>query len=182
MFDQGCARISRAAAKAVAEKLGIYGQMPSVFQARIGGAKGIWMVDALSEAHQGTARDYWIEITDSQVKFESYLSTDPAHLTFEVLSMSKPLSSATLNFQFIPILAECGVPGEVFERLLKKDLQRKVSELEGAMESGLALRKWIQDNGSILADGNQSKVLEMTGGLPAMRAARITWFVEVCHC
>ena len=140
------------------------------------------MVDALSEAHQGTTRDYWIEITDSQVKFESYTLNEPAHLTFEVLSMSKPLSSATLNFQFMPILAECGVPGEVFERLLKEDLQREVFELEGAMESGLALRKWIQDNGSVIAKRSQSEALEMTGGLPTTLGARITWFVEVFHC
>ena len=139
------------------------------------------MVDALSEVYKGTDRDFWIEVTDSQVKFESYLSDDSAHLTFEVLSMSKPLSSAALNFQFIPILAECGVPGEVFERLLRDDLQREVSELEGAMDSGLALRTWIQDHGSVGAERSQSEALEMTGGLPTTRAARITWFVEVCH-
>lgn len=43
-MSDGCARISMSAAKRISERLGLL-NVPSVFQGRIAGAKGVWMVD-----------------------------------------------------------------------------------------------------------------------------------------
>ena len=185
VMNDGCARISRAAAIDITEVLGL-DTMPSVFQGRIGGAKGVWMVDATNESlpsnQQGNG--YWIEITDSQLKFEGHptdnLFPDRERVTFEVQNWSKKLSAATLNYQLIPILEDRGVPGEVFKRLLEEDLTAKVGELEVAMDSALALRKWNQDNNSMVGERLNNNGIEMLGGLPDSLAEKINWFVEVC--
>ena len=186
VMNDGCARISRAAAIDITEVLGL-DTMPSAFQGRIGGAKGMWMVDALNESlpsnQQGNG--YWIEITDSQLKFEGHpsdnLFPDRERVTFEVQSWSKKLSAASLNYQLIPILEDRGVPGEVFKRLLEEDLTAKVGELEVAMDSALALRKWNQDNNSIVEERLNNNGIDMLGGLPDSLAEKINWFVEVCE-
>ncbi|MCJ1473561.1 hypothetical protein MMC13_002212 [Lambiella insularis] len=178
VMNDGCARISRGAAFAIANMLGLTGQMPSVYQGRLGGAKGIWMVDALDEKVIDSDRETWIEITDSQLKFNGHSNTDYAMLTFEVSAYSRPLSSAALNYQLMPILIERGVPGNVFERLLEADLTAKVEDLEMAMNSGLALRKWNQENSSIAGQRVQSSSVEMLGGLPHSLAEKINCFVE----
>lgn len=182
VMNDGCARISRRAAKDIAEMLGL-DHVPSVFQGRIGGAKGIWMVDALDESLPRNDRGYWIEITDSQLKFEGDPKDnwfpDPERVTFEVQSYSRKLSTAALNFQLMPILEDRGVPYTVFKRLLEEDLTAKVGELEVAMDSALALRKWNQDNNSVTEERLTNKGIEMVGGIPDSLAEKINWFVEV---
>lgn len=163
--------------------LGVYGPAPSAFQGRIGGAKGMWMVDPLSETCNGSDRDYWIEITDSQLKFECHpidvYDPDPARVTFEVQSIPRSLSATTLNYQLIPILIDRGVPSEVFEKLLEDDLTAKVSELEIAMDTGLALRKWTQENSSVAAERRNHGSVDWMGGMPNSLTEKINWFVEV---
>lgn len=179
---QGCSRISRAAALAVAEMLGL-DHVPSVFQGRIGGAKGIWMVDCLDETPSKHGRNFWIEITDSQLKFNGQnldaLNPDPARVTFEVNKYSKKLSPTFLNFQLMPILAAGGVPDTVFVRLLEEDLSARVGDMEVAMDTGLSLRKWNQENNPVTDERSRYGGIEMTGGLPDSNAEKINWFVEV---
>ncbi|KAL8793338.1 MAG: hypothetical protein Q9195_004115 [Heterodermia aff. obscurata] len=185
VMNDGCARISRAAARDITEALGL-DTVPSAFQGRIGGAKGMWMLDPLDESLPNNLRGnrYWIEITDSQLKFEGHpidnLFPDRERVTFEVQAYSRKLSTASLNFQLMPILEDRGVPYEVFERLLEEDLTAKVGELEVAMDSALALRKWNQDNNSTVEERLSNKGIDMLGGLPDSLAEKINWFVEVC--
>ena len=185
VMNDGCARISRSAARRIAEILGL-DSVPSVFQGRISGAKGLWMIDALDESLPDRPGGHWIEITDSQLKFESdpmdKLYPDPERVTFEVHSYSKRLSTADLNFQLMPILEDRGVPYSVFKRLLEEDLTAKVAELETAMGSPLALRKWNQDNNSVTEERLVNKGIDMLGGIPDSLAEKINWFVEVSRC
>lgn len=180
VMNDGCARISRKAAKDIASRLGT-DYVPCVFQGRIAGAKGIWMVDALDESIPN-GRGYWIEITDSQLKFEGHncdqWAPDPKRVTFEVQSFSKKLSAASLNFQLIPILEDRGVPYEVFKRLLEEDLTSRISELGDAMQSPLDIRIWNQENNSVTEERIQNNGIEMVGGLPLSLAEKINWFVE----
>ena len=167
----------------IAQKLGLEGYPPCVYQGRIGGAKGMWMIDALGENVPYDDPDFWIEVTDSQLKFEPHRSDalfpDPARVTFEVNAWSKPLSQASLNFQLIPILTAQGVKDEVFMHLLEEDLTARVSELQAAMENGLSLRLWNQDNNSTIGERAHTGKIEMLGGLPKSLGERINWFVEV---
>ncbi|KAL8905139.1 MAG: hypothetical protein Q9171_006787 [Xanthocarpia ochracea] len=180
VMNDGCARISRAAAKAITEMMHLE-YTPSIFQGRIAGAKGVWMIDALDE-YSGTPKgDFWIEITDSQLKFESdpmdNLYPDSQRVKFEVHSFSKPLREANLNFQLMTILTECKVPSKVFCDLLEADLTGKVAELEAAMESGLAIRKWNQEVNPVSSE-RISHGVEMQGGMPSTLPEKINWFVE----
>ena len=181
VMNDGCARISKAAVLGIAQMLNL-SQAPCVFQGRIGGAKGVWMVDPLSERLPQNSRGYWIEITDSQLKFEGHpadkVFPDPARTTFEVHSWAKTLIPASLNFQLIPILFDRGVPLQVFITLLEEDLTAKGGELEAAMDSGIALRKWNQDKYSVSEERARNNGIEMMGGLPGSLTERINWFVE----
>lgn len=141
------------------------------------------MVDVLDESLPKSNRNWWIEITDSQLKFKPQIidSYDPParRVTFDVHSYSKKLSTAKINFQLVPILAHQGVPRQVFEHLLEKDLKTKVEALKGAMGDGLALRKWNQDTNPVVGERLLSNGIEMQGGLPKTRTEKINWFVEV---
>ncbi len=167
---------------AIAKILGL-SQYPSVYQGRIGGAKGVWMVDALDEVWPQSPRNFWIEITDSQLKFKSHqidaIYPDPARVTFEVHSISKPLLPASLNFQLMPILAHQGVPKGEFERLLKEDLTAKLDELGAATENALELRKWNQDNNPVRSGLVMQDGIQLQGGLPCVSVEKINWFIDV---
>lgn len=142
------------------------------------------MVDSLDETPSPHGRNYWIEITDSQLKFEGhardeYLLPDPARVTFEVNAWPKKLYSSSLNYQLLPILVDRGVPPNVFEVLLDQDLTARVGELQLAMDSGLALRKWNQEINPVTEERARYGGIEMQGGLPLSSAETINWFTEV---
>lgn len=140
------------------------------------------MVDALDEVWPQSSRNFWIEITESQLKFEKHqhdaIYPDPARVTFEVHSHSKSLSSASLNFQLMPILAHQGVPKGEFQRLLEEDITAKVDQVDAATDSPLSLRKWNQDNNLASETGRQDRI-QMQGGLPCLNVERINWFIDV---
>ena len=160
--------------------LGLGGPSPSVFQGRIAGAKGIWMVDPLGETINSINPDFWIEITESQSKFECYPDNlDHSMLTFDVNQFSTPLKPAKLNYELMPILINRGVPCQVFEKLIEEDLTTRVQELEDAMSSPLLLRKWIQEKFSVKSQRRSHGFVEMIGGVPDLLAEKIIWFVEV---
>ena len=142
------------------------------------------MIDPLDETPRAlNDRNYWIEITDSQLKFESHnidaRYPDAARVTFEVNDYPKKLTPSHLNFQLLPILENRGVPAKVFIDLLEQDLTARVAEMEVAMDSGLALRKWNQTNNPVTEERAQYGGIEMQGGLPQSTAEKINWFVEV---
>ena len=181
IMNDGCGRMSKAAALAISTMFGLSNN-PCAFQGRIAGAKGVWIVDTLGETLPNGRRGYWIEIIDSQLKFKGHPSDsvfpDSARTTFDVHSWANTLKPTSLKFQLIPILLDRGVPREVFMTLLEEDLTEKVKDLELAMESGTALRKWNQDNFPVLQDRVKNKGIEWMGGLPDSSAEKINWFVE----
>lgn len=144
------------------------------------------MVDTLEETPLQLTRvdgkTYWIEITDSQLKFAPHSidtwSPDTARVTFEVNKYSNKLSSGFLNFQLMPILEKGGVPSDVFKDLLREDLSSRIGELEVAMEDGLSMRKWNQDKNSVAGERVAFGGIEMLGALPESRAEKINWFLE----
>ena len=142
------------------------------------------MVDAINEDPRVSERKFWIEITDSQLKFEGHLNDksyhpDPPRVTFEVHDQSAPVSSSSLNLQLLPILIDRGVPAVELARLLEEDLTEKVANLEAAMDSRVALRKWNQDNNSVTGDRVRLGAVQMVGGLPYSLAEKVNWAVEV---
>ncbi|KAL7620981.1 hypothetical protein AAE478_008292 [Parahypoxylon ruwenzoriense] len=119
--------------------------IPSVFQFRLGGSKGIlvqWPEVPFNEVH----------LRPSQNKFAAVSKG------LEIIKTSR-FSVATLNRQTITILSCLGVPDEVFEVKLKKqvaDYERAMEEPRAAMQ---LLSKYIDQNGitttmaQMIADG-----------------------------
>ena len=177
--------ISQDAARAIARQMDLIDTMPSIFQARIGGAKGIWMVDPLGQrlSKNSDSPDLWIEITDSQLKFQGHpiddLHPEKNRVKFEVLAWSHTLISGHLNFQMMPILIHGGVPPSVLETMLEEDLRGRATELEAAMEHPLKLRLWVQNNNNPTGERLSRGAIEWQGGLPDTKAERVVWFVEV---
>ncbi|KZF20397.1 hypothetical protein L228DRAFT_285105 [Xylona heveae TC161] len=184
VMNDGCGKLSKAAAWIISERLGLQGVFPSAFQGRIAGAKGLWFCDVeekasvLSERNGG---DIWIELTVSQTKFaedESCIEEDK--LTFEVHDWSKPLASASLNIQLIPILEERGVPREVLAGYLERGLRRQLDEQVTSMNDPLSFRKWIHEAYRVLdtrIDGKADGV-SWCGAIPAFPAEKMVWCVE----
>ena len=143
------------------------------------------MVDTLDEQPFNTNQDRprWVEITDSQSKFQghqndSMSSSEPLRLTFEVNNYSKNLIPSCLNYQLMLILQDRGVPAGVFRWLLNKDLSAKVGQLEVAMDDGLALRRWNQANNSVVSERVRVGGIEMLGALPKNGVEKVNWFVD----
>ena len=176
VMNDGCARISQKAAENIAAKLGLYNQAPpSAFQARIGGAKGVWFVDPRGDKLKG--HEIWIEVTPSQLKYDWHEYClgfeDVLRRTFEVSSWSTPPRSSHLNFQLMPILNNRGVKAEIFELLLERDITDRGSQLEAAMNSGRDLARWNQETNPLGARRKMDGSIDWQGGAPRSLADQI---------
>ena len=154
VMNDGCARMSMTLANSIAGTLGLK-DLPSVFQGRIAGAKGLWIVekdDVLQKRYpsQMSKRKFCIEVTPSQLKIQPHpKDNDAAHgsqRTFEVVDWSVPPRPASLNLQLMSILHEGGVSREVLKTLLLADNNTYHDVLFGAMADPLRLREWIGEN------------------------------------
>ncbi|KAF2143357.1 uncharacterized protein K452DRAFT_357687 [Aplosporella prunicola CBS 121167] len=136
VMNDGCARISVGAAMALWRSLRMSGPLPSAYQGRIGGAKGVWMLSAPTDTQDPDHRGIWIEVTDSQLKFEAHKedlhdsSFDPHRLTFDLHSWTDAVSSSSLYISFVPILENRGVPAETLQVQFRRWIndQNKKSE------------------------------------------------------
>ncbi|KAI9791581.1 MAG: hypothetical protein M1816_003667 [Peltula sp. TS41687] len=184
-MNDGCDVISLSAAKAIAKALNIEGSIPSAFQARIAGAKGLWIVDPCENPYLSDPNDFSsprISISPSQVKFKNHPEDersecyDQARLTFEVVKYSKPLRSADINLDLIPILTAQGVPKSAFEKLLSDHLSHLVRELQAAVSDGCVFRKWIHDHYFPASHDRESDASR--GDLPARKLDQIIMLLE----
>jgi RNA-dependent RNA polymerase len=88
-------------------------------QARVAGAKGLWILHGEDRSPTEPPR---IWIRDSQRKIK-YPGLEGAHIIFDLVSQSTHITvPASLNYQTIMNLAENGVDSEVFQELMRSDL------------------------------------------------------------
>jgi hypothetical protein len=170
VMNEGCGRLSPKMASNIVQYLRL-SHLPSGFQARIGGAKGFWVVDVNDESEE-----QWIEIYPSQVKWERFpevadLSNyELDHRTFEVVSWVKPLKSAALNLQLIPILEDRGKNRDsmrgAISRLLVDGLTHEMQVQRAAMESPQTFRKWVRDSNSGIEERIRYGQVRYVAGLP----------------
>jgi hypothetical protein len=178
-MNDGCARISRKLAKAVSDQLGL-DRTPSVFQGRISGAKGLWMVEDDVNLYPDASkqRGFWIEVTtSSQLKVLPHPKDRPAdaeHRTFEVLAWSKSLKIAVLTKQLIAILHHGGVKKELLESRLRANTHGYYTDLLEAKQDPRLLRAWTQQHKNTVRD----KTITMLGSLPNDRAEQINFLLE----
>lgn len=74
-MNDGCARISVGAVRAMIRTLDVAGVPPSCWQARIGGAKGLWMTGAVGDDGPSGEEDIWIEVSKSRGSLKSMVKT-----------------------------------------------------------------------------------------------------------
>ncbi|KAI0173643.1 RdRP-domain-containing protein [Hypoxylon sp. FL1284] len=136
-FTDGVGKIAPERAKFLAKSLDNthkdYSFVPSVFQFRLGGSKGIlvqWPDVPFNELH----------LRPSQNKFVS-LSKG-----LEVIQASR-YSVATLNRQTILILSCLGVPNFVFENMLKKQVRDYNNAMQDPQVATRLLSKFLDQNG-----------------------------------
>ncbi|OTB17138.1 hypothetical protein K445DRAFT_383061 [Daldinia sp. EC12] len=147
-FTDGVGKIAFSRAKFLMQNLDMSRTaktLPSIFQFRLGGSKGIlaqWPDVPFNEVH----------LRPSQNKFTA------SSKGLEIIKTSK-YSVATLNRQTITILSCLGVPDEIFEEMMKKQIanyERAMTDAEFAMQ---LLSKYVDQNGittvmaQMIADG-----------------------------
>lgn len=165
VMNDGIGRMSRSVARKVATHLGL-SETPCCYQARIGSAKGIWIVDVEDD---GLDDNDWIETYPSQRKWECDFE-DIHHRTFEVRNWPRELRPASLNAQFIPVLeAQSREPGKMREAIAKHLVDGLRMELDGqitAMNHPMDLRAWIKRAGSSSVGNLSQGHVPFIAGLP----------------
>ncbi|CAF3987268.1 unnamed protein product [Rotaria sordida] len=116
-FTDGCGTISLGLAKKIAENIGIQvnekSDIPSAFQVRIAGCKGMLSIDPKSKSNE-----FYIKVRKSMVKFES------DDWTLYVVDHSRPMP-LSLNNQVIRLLSDLGNSNGVFESIQMRCIDRK---------------------------------------------------------
>lgn len=170
VMTDGAGRISVALAEKVARLMGLDFR-PSGFQGRIGEAKGFWSID-----FSDLSDEDWIEVTESQCKWvrskakEDNKDMYPGKRTFEVLNYARPLKSADLNFQLLPLLVERANDPDRMKRsladLMELELNTELEVLDSSMNSPKLLRKWLGDRNPNFKERLKAGAVPFRAGLP----------------
>ncbi|KAH6898134.1 RNA dependent RNA polymerase-domain-containing protein [Thelonectria olida] len=165
VMNDGIGRMSRSLARKVSSSLGL-SDTPCGFQARIGSAKGMWIVDT---EDGGLDDKDWIETYPSQEKWDCDF-LDIYHRTFEVRDYPRELRTASLNQQFIPVLEaqspEPGLMRKTLGKLLVEGLQKEIDEQREAMNHPMDFRSWLKRAGPSSEDQATHGIVPFVGGLP----------------
>ncbi|TID17709.1 TCTP-domain-containing protein [Venturia nashicola] len=186
-MNDGCSQISVGACREIWKKLRLTGPIPSAFQARINGAKGVWIRSAPSDTSSRHHLDVWIEISASQEKFKAHDEDtddnfDPIRWTFEVVSTTHSLKSNTLNVAFIPILEDRNVRHADLQGFIKGIMDAERHELVSSVRDPVRLRAWVHKH--MVSDRdhieNNDEVVEnkRKGALPFTCVDRVIQLLE----
>jgi len=179
VMNDGCSLISPAAALQIC-KFGELGEIrPSVFQGRINGAKGLWMIDG---PYDHEAKDVWVNITRSQMKINPRPSDlldqtfKPDTWTFELVDHSGALKSSSLYLDFLPILESRGVPRKTLMKVIEQQIQLDFDDLITALGKPEDLRRWFGKR--IVSPKGDEEEVPWLGGLPCNEADKIALLLD----
>lgn len=185
VMNDGCSVMSVGAAREIwrfyKKSWGVDGPLPSAFQGRIGGAKGLWMISAESYTKDPVHQEIWIRISDSQLKFEPHpedlsdITFDPLRLTFEVSNYSSTAAHSELHISFIPIMADRGVSREVIANYMRERLDASRTELLEKATEPLKLYEYVHKNSSTSKEGAD---MPWQAALPLMLEDKIKHLIE----
>ena len=184
-YSQGCSKISAGAAAKIWSKLGKSGPIPSVFQGRIGGCKGLWATSTSTSTIDQKHQELWIEIVPSQRKFEPHAEDeddslyDPERLTFEVVNHSRPPSRDKLHVDFLPILESRGVSFECLASIVKAALEHEKCQLFEALDNPVGLRRWIHEHFQLGDVAKRRGDYLWFAAMPLYLGDRINYLLEV---
>ncbi|KAF2736322.1 hypothetical protein EJ04DRAFT_490091 [Polyplosphaeria fusca] len=185
VMNDGCSVLSVGAAQAIwkiyKEVTGTNDPLPSAFQARIGGAKGVWVVSAESYSRDPDHKSIWIEITPSQLKFqpppedESDTSFDRHRLTFEICRYSTQAHASDLHISFIPIMMDRGVSQEAFVKVMTERLEMEREQILDLLPDPVRLYDWVHKQSS---ESGKSDDMPWQAALPSSLPDRIKLLIE----
>ena len=183
VMNDGCARISLGACRLIWQKLGSNGPIPSAFQARINGAKGVWVRSAPTDSTFADDNDIWVEINTSQEKFpphdeDTVAQFDANRWTFEVVGHTKKVVPFSLHLSFIPILIHRGVHDSKIEELTKEVLDAERNELLQSLHDPVAFRCWINAHYSMIEERQRNSDIQWQAGLPRSDVERAIFLLE----
>ncbi|KAJ4373336.1 hypothetical protein N0V83_003630 [Neocucurbitaria cava] len=156
--------------------------LPSAFQGRIAGAKGLWMISGETFSRDRNDTDIWIQISDSQLKFEPHdedLSDetyDPIRLTFEVSNFSSGPSPSDLHISFIPIMIDRGVSKQIVADFMIDCLDADRSQLLDVLTDSARTYDWLYRNGSKSSNANSE--ISWQAGLPVSAEEKVKLLLE----
>ncbi|KAH8602635.1 RNA dependent RNA polymerase-domain-containing protein [Bisporella sp. PMI_857] len=181
-MTDGGGRMSQSLALKITQKLGL-SYLPCAFQGRLGGAKGLWVIDI---SDLGT--EDWIEVYGEQLKWvrngniDDRDYNDPAHRTFEVVKYSGPHGPSSLNLQLLPILVNGALDKlamrDTISGLLRDSLVKKMKEERAAMDDAQVFRKWIRDSSNPVADRVKNGVVPYKAAMPVALGEKINMFLD----
>ena len=176
VMDDGAALMSRGLADAIAAMLDLE-VTPSALQGRIGGCKGLWMVDWEEEHRHDTDSGYWIEVSEAQLKVKPHpASRDACDVlrTFEVTKVSHSTPPAALNAQLITVLSDRGVPRSVLENKMQQWTHTYFDDLEHALGDTCKIRSWLQNYHSTFRDDT----IPFEGSLPWDKTDKLNMLLD----
>ena len=135
VFTDGVGKISRFLAQMAASEVGVTmrtGEPPSVFQFRLGGAKGVLAVSPDAKMRE-------IHLRETQHKFPAI------HTGLEIIRWSQ-FSAAHLNRQLILVLSALKVPDDVFVHMLQNQLSNLAQAMVDERMALTLLQKEIDPN------------------------------------
>lgn len=129
IMTDGCGFLNYAALKAIQTNM-TWEAFPTCIQARIAGAKGLFMLDP---NHRDPTEEPQIWMRTSQVKVK--LNKDktkwsPAHYILDVLKGSFVQTATSITYEMIMSLSENGVPAELLVTLLRDSIRKDAQSLE----------------------------------------------------
>ena len=134
-FSDGVGRISKFLAQMATSELKIRtltGDVPSAFQFRLGGSKGMLTVSSQAQRQE-------VHIRNSQEKFAA------VHNGLEIIRWSQ-FSLATLNRQLIIVLSTLGIRDEVFHARLRTMLKSLDEAMTSDPQAIYLLKKYVDPN------------------------------------
>lgn len=151
--------------------------MPCAIQARIGSAKGMWII-----AH-GKRDEYskdWIEVYPSQAKWACNWA-DEDHRTLEVKGWAAELKPANLNKQLLSILDDRSADKQNLRKAIKErlaeELDRDLEYMKSALQDPAQLKKWLYEI-SGRHSNRAARDLPFLGGLPDFDADLLSFLVD----
>ncbi|KAK7043739.1 hypothetical protein VNI00_008351 [Paramarasmius palmivorus] len=122
VLTDGCGLMNNAALVAIAKATGSATTSAAV-QGRIGGAKGLWILDVNDNS---PVPRIWIRDSQNKIKYDKL---DRAHRIFDLLTASHPLTQASLSTQSVTNLSANGVPSDVFKGLMREGMEKLTDSL-----------------------------------------------------
>lgn len=186
-LTDGCGVISVAAAKMAWSILDRDGPMPTAFQGRIRGAKGVWTVSGPADSTEARDLEVWIQIRDSQQKFDPPIDQLDAEarkhaLTFDVSSVAMARSQESmqgaLHMDMIPLLTYCGVPVENIIEVMTEALLREDETLLEILEDPVLTRYWVTARDSSSDEGKHAADDPSGKRLPISYTAKAKWLLD----